>query len=314
MPKIGARSIISIHALRVEGDVGFHRDVRKAVEFLSTPSGWRATASRSINRIRTRYFYPRPPGGGRLLLYLCSQNAEIISIHALRVEGDQSWILLSPPDFNFYPRPPGGGRLGSQGRRVRRAEFLSTPSGWRATRRCGQLVRGYAISIHALRVEGDMYAAYLYRRRREISIHALRVEGDWLRDVITAYNFSFLSTPSGWRATAKIRLCDSRSKVLSTPSGWRATTGRCRRRRRSGISIHALRVEGDTPFGNILAAVQDFYPCPPGGGRRVFPAPTCPPTKFLSTPSGWRATLNHRIYLTNAVAFLSTPSGWRATA
>ena len=40
---------------------------------------------------------------------------------------------------------------------------------------CLQTVK---ISIHALRVEGDMYAAYLYRRRREISIHALRVEGD----------------------------------------------------------------------------------------------------------------------------------------
>ena len=42
-PFLLAAEVISIHALRVEGD---------------------------------------------LLLYLCSQNAEIISIHALRVEGD----------------------------------------------------------------------------------------------------------------------------------------------------------------------------------------------------------------------------------
>ena len=35
--------------------------------------------------------------------------------------------------------------------------------------------------------------------------------------------------------------------------------------------------------------------------------------KFLSTPSGWRATLSEDgVY--NLVEFLSTPSGWRATA
>ena len=63
--------VISIHALRVEGDRG-----------------------RRVSDPACRYFYPRPPGGGRpLLLYLCSQNAEVISIHALRVEGDiaQNW-------------------------------------------------------------------------------------------------------------------------------------------------------------------------------------------------------------------------------
>ena len=58
----------------------------------------------------------------------------IISIHALRVEGDKH------QDFdgkycthNFYPRPPGGGR--------------PRPSIWRGAQK--------GISIHALRVEGD---------------------------------------------------------------------------------------------------------------------------------------------------------------
>ena len=57
---------ISIHALRVEGDL---RKMRKEVSqsaFLSTPSGWRATLTDGI---------------GRMLDFL-------ISIHALRVEGD----------------------------------------------------------------------------------------------------------------------------------------------------------------------------------------------------------------------------------
>ncbi len=57
------------------------------------------------------------------------------------------------------------------------------------------------------------------------------------------------------------------------------------------ISIHALRVEGDlSRFSKVLSTLY-FYPRPPGGGRR------CPPEKcdkkkvFLSTPSGWRATV-----------------------
>ena len=59
-------SVISIHALRVEGD------------FLMLASS-----------MFGRYFYPRPPGGGRLALYLVLQHIkEGISIHALRVEGD----------------------------------------------------------------------------------------------------------------------------------------------------------------------------------------------------------------------------------
>ncbi len=68
-----------------------------------------------------------------------------------------------------------------------------------------------------------MYAAYLYRRRREISIHALRVEGDVLFRLNMRSDNRFLSTPSGWRATR-----DTRPQP-----------------RKVCISIHALRVEGD---------------------------------------------------------------------
>ena len=34
---------------------------------------------------------------------------------------------------------------------------------------------------------------------------------------------------------------------------------------------------------------------------------------FLSTPSGWRATVIYALEDGYEVAFLSTPSGWRAT-
>ena len=67
------------------------------------------------------------------MLYLCSQNAEIISIHALRVEGDQ-YLFYIQEDFSI---------------------FLSTPSGWRATYGGDIVAQTVPISIHALRVEGD---------------------------------------------------------------------------------------------------------------------------------------------------------------
>ena len=60
--------------------------------------------------LKTRDFYPRPPGGGRLAL-----------IETLYEETD------------FYPRPPGGGRQCAKWILFVAERFLSTPSGWRAT-------------------------------------------------------------------------------------------------------------------------------------------------------------------------------------
>ncbi|WP_418784714.1 hypothetical protein, partial [Hominenteromicrobium sp.] len=57
------------------------------------------------------------------------------------------------------------------------AIFLSTPSGWRATDLEVAQKQELKISIHALRVEGDVYRVS-YSQDGQISIHALRVEGD----------------------------------------------------------------------------------------------------------------------------------------
>ena len=57
-------------------------------EFLSTPSARRATASDTQIIIR-----------------------DVISIHALREEGDTPSAPSSRARPNFYPRPPRGGRL-----------------------------------------------------------------------------------------------------------------------------------------------------------------------------------------------------------
>ena len=85
--------------------------LHRRAKFLSTPSGWRATCVLNSVAVDGKNFYPRPPGGGRLSVSL---------------------IIFLP--FNFYPRPPGGGRRQTHCRYPRQKEFLSTPSGWRATK------------------------------------------------------------------------------------------------------------------------------------------------------------------------------------
>ena len=64
------RAVISIHALREEGD--------------SVPTA-DGTAQRN--------FYPRPPRGGRLVPFGLPVLCCSISIHALREEGDRSYIF-----------------------------------------------------------------------------------------------------------------------------------------------------------------------------------------------------------------------------
>ena len=200
--------------------------------FLSTPSGWRATVTLtykngvpdiSIHALRVegdwsatpaqshpRYFYPRPPGGGRRTKYNAAPPEQDISIHALRVEGDPAIGCAWRRPQTFLSTPSGWRATAERPRTgMGRHLFLSTPSGWRAT--SGPVVIG---SMPPL----------------------------------------FLSTPSGWRATATSgAACAMACRFLSTPSGWRATL--CIHQQRAalrGISIHALRVEGDNVCSTLV--------------------------------------------------------------
>ena len=63
------------------------------------------------------HFYPRPPGGGRQVDPTASGTANIISIHALRVEGDFFSFRLAVAlkisihalrvEGDFHPSPNG---------------------------------------------------------------------------------------------------------------------------------------------------------------------------------------------------------------
>ena len=79
--------------------------------FLSTPSARRATHDVGAVGCIIVNFYPRPPRGGRLYEVLLELDDLLISIHALREEGD----------------------LGIGGQLSEEEQFLSTPSARRAT-------------------------------------------------------------------------------------------------------------------------------------------------------------------------------------
>ena len=129
--------------------------------------------------IYSTYFYPRPPGGGRLAVRDALKAGEI-SIHALRVEGDPIKLLIAPTaPFNFYPRPPGGGR---------------PPCWW-------QIVFSIIYFYPRPPGGGRPEEREAYEALVHISIHALRVEGDRTDRPQAPRKAEFLSTPSGWRAT-----------------------------------------------------------------------------------------------------------------
>ena len=194
-------------------------------------------------------------------------NDKIISIHALREEGDSSCSLPMPPDSHFYPRPPRGGRLTYARMGSALILFLSTPSARRATRirqtRCKVIV----ISIHALREEGDSLDAWHYADDYNISIHALREEGDMETLLSFMPYLIFLSTPSARRATSAEAAAERAFQFLSTPSARRAT--QCSHSRRHGTKFLS------TPSARRATGIHGVSSTSP---------------IFLSTPSARRAT------------------------
>ena len=148
--------IISIHALREEGDQFFFDRARAAL-----------------------HFYPRPPRGGRRQNAI-DINARIgISIHALREEGDLSTISPLQDFANFYPRPPRGGRRKCKRCGVVFLAFLSTPSARRAT---------------ALQGATALHPQNFYPRPPR--------GGRRIVEVVFKFSKKFLSTPSARRATS----------------------------------------------------------------------------------------------------------------
>ena len=190
-------------------------------------------------------FYPRPPRGGRPHLFTDGAQECVISIHALREEGDMAVASSSSTSVSFLSTP--------SARRATRLPpkisvvyaFLSTPSARRATCDFGLVpVVFLFLSTPSAR-----------RATRHSSRAPLKPE--------------FLSTPSARRATT-CAVCSS--KALShfyprPPRGGRRLPHTCSTLG-VRISIHALREEGDHVADTICSEwLEYFYPRPPRGGR-----------------------------------------------
>ena len=283
-----------------------------------------------------RNFYPRPPRGGRrrqpvqwprrfsISIHALREEGDLplgrnetarkISIHALREEGDVREDSQRRKDRNFYPRPPRGGRR------------LHAPS----FRRC------YRISIHALREEGDLrrqhpvpshmrFLSTPSARRATVSVSSgsSRVSNFYPRPprggrrcqfVQCVNDVQFLSTPSARRATLAANRAARRTIISIHALREEGDPGRCRSGAHSPISIHALREEGDAMSFFMLSFSFYFYPRPPRGGRLALGDFVVSLSKFLSTPSARRATVDGDTRTAQILRFLSTPSARRATS
>ncbi len=95
-------------------------------------------------------------------------------------------------------------------------------------------------------MEGDRKAADPRLPGCAISIHSLRMEGDMATSYVPSGTSLFQSTPSAWRETIRLYLTVHMESVFqSTPSAWRETYRKSLPVDNIEISIHSLRMEGD---------------------------------------------------------------------
>ena len=102
--------------------------------FQSTPSVWRETFCAILKKYsKIISIHSLRVEGDQVILDAVIDIG--ISIHSLRVEGDSnpSGSGIDLPDFN--PLPPCGGRLAWVAKTAKKTLFQSTPSVWRET--CG---------------------------------------------------------------------------------------------------------------------------------------------------------------------------------
>ena len=160
----------------------------------------------------------------------------LISIHALREEGDAYRTTVMLISGYFYPRPPRGGRRTRYG-----ASSLSK-----------------SISIHALREEGDKAVRTVAQTYTKfLSTPSARRATGRSRHIRPLIIDFYPRPPRGGR-----RLFGGDAvhdhQFLSTPSARRATDDLIQIDFRDQISIHALREEGDSraALAEILANIS----------------------------------------------------------
>ena len=220
----------------------------------------------------------------------------------------------------------------------KRLKFQSTPSVGRATSSCLSRYLTAFLFQSTPSVGRATFALTVLGRRYRISIHALRGEGDTSVVPFLATFSKFQSTPSVGRATKRNGHCWHNRKNFNPRPPW---GGRPYRHglinHVRGISIHALRGEGDKNSGDNMEIITKFQstpsvgratcmkltaiskavyfnPRPPWGGRLLLNADDVMHIHFNPRPpwGGRRYALNAHIPAISQ--FQSTPSVGRATS
>ena len=134
---------------------------------------------RMVKLLSNAVFLSTPSARRATLLTAALEKASDISIHALREEGDVLTAIDRMSDCGFLSTPSARrATLSSTMPSCTGWIFLSTPSARRATEIKDDAPENLAISIHALREEGDVSRCNHPTGWMGISIHALREEGD----------------------------------------------------------------------------------------------------------------------------------------
>ena len=190
--------------------------------FLSTPSVRRATYYSMLKRRRELISIHALRTEGDTKLGMVKHRPQI-SIHALRTEGDARAGKVHQIFSHFYPRPPYGGRHHRLSAMDSRDLFLSTPSVRRATNFLLVTHAIQAISIHALRTEGDDPRHEGARQGKPDFYPRPPYGGRHVGDGHRANDLDFYPRPPyGGRPMAAM-WCSSATPFLSTPSVRRAT-------------------------------------------------------------------------------------------
>ena len=171
---------ISIHSLRMEGDMGQKKVMMLTRIFQSTPSAWRETDRFNGFFLGIPVFQSTPSAWRET--GICSHASAMLS-------------------------------------------FQSTPSAWRETKSAWDFSSSLAISIHSLRMEGDRNTSAAVRSAQYFN--PLPPHGGRLKPFeFHARQSAFQSTPSAWRETFRGADDISGNLFQSTPSAWRETQGK----------------------------------------------------------------------------------------
>ena len=180
--------------------------VSVSLAFLSTPSARRATCQlgRIVDSAVISIHALREEGDDEQFVLLLSHG---ISIHALREEGDSNFLLSenSADDISIHALREEGDSHAHSHSGWSHHFYPRPPRGGRP-QLPAPFCREQAISIHALREEGDIGGPYMYIYC-EISIHALREEGDYLWTTqVTPPKHFYPRPPRGGRPSSALVL------------------------------------------------------------------------------------------------------------